>query len=286
MDFVLQTPLPSGATAYAIYLMNGGLYTQEFVPPAGARPKQLLTSNVTALEFAGNSEWSRIRVRHVDDEFSERIRHRHAQSGHSHGGIAMTPPPASRSGQILMIAVMVLLILLVSVPAIIFMNQHATLHGVSSQRRLQGRTIAEAGVANAIQQLTTNVTTFGWPWPPAQAQLNTLGFNGLTNFQSSQGGGYYTITCTPGPVPGLLLPYQLEIAGSAREVSQEYLRSHTRKFDIGHREPAYGRRQTGHRSGLLSRPGYGSSPRGRPYGDSECTGHSVYRYGRSHPTPL
>jgi prepilin-type N-terminal cleavage/methylation domain-containing protein len=60
-DFVLQSPLPSGATAYAIYLNNGTAYTQEFpTTPAGqgcpgAQTCKILATNVTELVFGGNS---------------------------------------------------------------------------------------------------------------------------------------------------------------------------------------------------------------------------------------
>jgi len=104
-----------------------------------------------------------------------------------------------REGQALLIAVMVLLLLLISIPAIIFMNQHATLHGVTSQKRLMGRTIAEEGVAFAIQQLTSQGSLVCTP---------ALNFDGIHPFPSSQKGGYFTVLCTQGPVAGLLQTYQ------------------------------------------------------------------------------
>jgi len=57
VDFVLQSPLTSGATAYAVYLVNGYVYGQEFVPPGpqGAQPPHLLASNVTGLTFTTDS---------------------------------------------------------------------------------------------------------------------------------------------------------------------------------------------------------------------------------------
>jgi len=48
-DFVLQTPLPSGATAYAIYQAGGKIYTLEY-PPGNAA--QAIASNVTGLIFS------------------------------------------------------------------------------------------------------------------------------------------------------------------------------------------------------------------------------------------
>ena len=56
VDFVLQTPLPSGATAYAIYLDNTTniAYTEEFIPGSPPKPRAL-ASNVTSLMFTGVS---------------------------------------------------------------------------------------------------------------------------------------------------------------------------------------------------------------------------------------
>jgi len=61
VDFVLQTALPSGATAYTIFLDGGMIFTQEFAlsppaPTAGAQPRRTLASNVVGLMFAGSSQ--------------------------------------------------------------------------------------------------------------------------------------------------------------------------------------------------------------------------------------
>jgi hypothetical protein len=54
VDFVLNTPLPSGATAYAIYLNRNQVYTLEYPPgqPLGAKA---IASNVTGLNFTGST---------------------------------------------------------------------------------------------------------------------------------------------------------------------------------------------------------------------------------------
>jgi prepilin-type N-terminal cleavage/methylation domain-containing protein len=52
VDFVLQTPLPSGATAYAIYLQNEKVYTLEY--PDGQNPRPI-AENVTGLMFTGDA---------------------------------------------------------------------------------------------------------------------------------------------------------------------------------------------------------------------------------------
>jgi hypothetical protein len=55
VDFVLHSTLPSGATAYAIYLANRGIFTQEFNPNlGGAQAPRQLVSNATSLMFTGD----------------------------------------------------------------------------------------------------------------------------------------------------------------------------------------------------------------------------------------
>jgi Tfp pilus assembly protein PilE len=54
IDFVLQQALPSGATAYAIYLEDKNVVAVEF--PPGVASKRIWASNVTGLMFTGDSE--------------------------------------------------------------------------------------------------------------------------------------------------------------------------------------------------------------------------------------
>jgi prepilin-type N-terminal cleavage/methylation domain-containing protein len=55
IDFALERPLTSGATAYAVFLSSGSVFDQEFVPPGGAAGLHVLANNVTALSFTGDS---------------------------------------------------------------------------------------------------------------------------------------------------------------------------------------------------------------------------------------
>ena len=71
----------------------------------------------------------------------------------------MTPPfqgPRARSGQILLIGVLIFVVLLISVPIVIFVNNILSRHGTQAQQKLKGRAIAEEGVAYAIQQLSSS----------------------------------------------------------------------------------------------------------------------------------
>jgi hypothetical protein len=79
------------------------------------------------------------------------------------------------------------LALLVTIPVIIFTNQHSTTHGVQSQKRLKARSVAEEGIAFAIQQMTAN------------GNLNCpTNFNGTTPLQSAQG-NTFTLNCAIAP---------------------------------------------------------------------------------------
>jgi prepilin-type N-terminal cleavage/methylation domain-containing protein len=51
IDFMLYTPLASGATSYAIFLSSGIVYTQEFGPPTGSRTPRPIARNVSSLMF-------------------------------------------------------------------------------------------------------------------------------------------------------------------------------------------------------------------------------------------
>ena len=117
---------------------------------------------------------------------------------------------ANRSGQVLLIGVLLILLLLVSIPAIIFMNQAGGRHGVTAQKRLRGRAIAEEGIAYAIQQLSVpGDPVLGTPppnWPPLNGGACPIIWNN-TSFLSAQGKGSFTLQC----VAGQPFPYQVTV---------------------------------------------------------------------------
>ena len=119
----------------------------------------------------------------------------------------------NRSGQALMIGVMLVLMLIIAVPAIIFLNQHSTFHGVESQKRLKARAVAEAGIAYAIQQLSQQSAVVGnpppnWPYLGGAPGLPTTGT--FTSIQEVSFTVTYTSTSLILPVPGLQ-NYQVKI---------------------------------------------------------------------------
>jgi hypothetical protein len=125
----------------------------------------------------------------------------------------------SSSGQVLIIAVMVLLMLLIAIPAVIFLNESATSHSVNVQKKIKGRAMAEEGVSYAIQQMSLNSPN---NWPPLGGAC-PANFNGATLFPSSQGSGYFTLQCIPGPTTDVLnnsiLGYQVVIYSVPRDAS-------------------------------------------------------------------
>jgi Tfp pilus assembly protein PilV len=56
IDFAFQTPLPSGATAYQMYLSNGAIYGVEKNPSGGVQPAKVLASHVANLTFTGDTQ--------------------------------------------------------------------------------------------------------------------------------------------------------------------------------------------------------------------------------------
>src|SRR6266403_598241 len=94
---------------------------------------------------------------------------------------------SGRSGQTLLLAVLIGAILLISIPVIIFLNQINAMHQVSSQKRAKARTIAEAGIAYAARKLSANQAT----WTAALAN----------SFNGTQPGTLATDCNTGTPVP-------------------------------------------------------------------------------------
>src|ERR1035438_3628987 len=62
------------------------------------------------------------------------------------------------SGQALLIVVFIMLILLISVPIVVFLNQTVTQHQFQSNQRIKGRAIAEEGISYATQQISATLT--------------------------------------------------------------------------------------------------------------------------------
>jgi len=64
----------------------------------------------------------------------------------------------SESGQALLIAVGIFLVLIISIPVIIFVSQTGISHQTRSQRQAEGRAVAEDGIAYAAQCFAANQT--------------------------------------------------------------------------------------------------------------------------------
>jgi hypothetical protein len=109
-------------------------------------------------------------------------------------------------GQMLIVAVLLFLVILLAVPIMVFINRHATLHGIFSLKNWKGRSVAEAGIAYGLQQLSkpgTGPTSLpNWPFLGG-----TLPANGQV---ASAEGGIFSISYSAPPATGLQ-PYQVGI---------------------------------------------------------------------------
>src|SRR6185312_9194030 len=102
------------------------------------------------------------------------------------------------SGQSLLISVLILVFLLASIPAIIFLLQTTTKHSVMSLTRKYARDLAGQGVSYAMQQLSSAFILPGdggpppsCPAPPSyRSYIVNTGRYTVTN-------GSYTISCAP-----------------------------------------------------------------------------------------
>ena len=142
-DFVLQTPLPSGAmrasryfsildntTEYRLY---GGIHTRlsPKTPCVGLQRTSLMFTGVSSDPGIVSVTYDLDAARDVLNDPTRRLHVDPAQPNGSYGGVSV-----NRSGQALMIGVMLVLMLIIAVPAIIFLNQHSTFHGVESLKYL------------------------------------------------------------------------------------------------------------------------------------------------------
>src|SRR5262245_53660403 len=99
----------------------------------------------------------------------------------------------NRSGQALMIGVLLLAVLLVAVPSIILFNRLSTESSARSQRRLNARAIAEEGIASA----KTRIMAAAAPNLACTNPAYDPYFNG--SFVFSSAAGKYTVSCFAGP---------------------------------------------------------------------------------------
>jgi hypothetical protein len=113
------------------------------------------------------------------------------------------------NGQMLILAILILGILVVAIPAIIFINKTLLQHGAISQKRMKGRTVAEEGIAFGIQQLTQFWPYLSSNWPYAGGPQ--VGIPAAATLTSAEG-SLYTVTYTSTTVSTTTLQsYQVQI---------------------------------------------------------------------------
>ncbi len=157
-----------------------------------------------------------------------------------------------QSGQTLLIAVMIGMILLISIPVIVFLTQVGSRHQMASPKRTKGRAIAEAGMSYATQQLSQSSMTwvaalnnsFDGTWPTGGALATDCNTGAL--IPSPSGGGFFKLTCSVDSEANLgLQPYQVSVlsvaylqdqstgtASTAERAIQAYLSERTLGVDL------------------------------------------------------
>ncbi len=133
-----------------------------------------------------------------------------------------------RSGQTLLIIVFIGLILLISIPVVVYLNQIGSLHQVASQKRTKGRAIAEEGISFATLELSSSTAQWqnaliGNFQAPAATDCNT------NLFVPSPSGGQFRLFCSTGTAgnPGLQ-PYQVAVRAVAYLPDRQGLQTPTR----------------------------------------------------------
>src|SRR4051812_37504059 len=96
----------------------------------------------------------------------------------------------SKGGQALMIGVFMMLLLFLTIPMVIFLNQSGGLHQMSSVKRAKAFALSEGGVTDAIQRLSTPAT-----W---SANLAAASGCSIAGAYTSPNGGSYTLECSTG----------------------------------------------------------------------------------------
>jgi hypothetical protein len=115
----------------------------------------------------------------------------------------------NESGQLVIVAVFVVIALIMSIVVVVFLNQTQSQFGVANQKRQKAHNLTQAGLSYAILTLAASSTT----WTNALNASFPLEFTdpGGTPHQYAPPGGageYYTIQCSTG---GALAKYQLQI---------------------------------------------------------------------------
>src|SRR5438552_1996289 len=96
----------------------------------------------------------------------------------------------NRSGQTLLIAVLIVIVLLLSIPVVVLLSQIGSRHQIASQKRMKGRAIAEEGIAYATQVLSASQLTWNnallagtFPNPPCNSGINIPSASGEGEFR-------------------------------------------------------------------------------------------------------
>lgn len=108
------------------------------------------------------------------------------------------------SGQVLLLAIFIVLLLVISIPGVVYLNQVSGYFGVQLSKRQKAQPVAEEGIAYAIHSLSVNQST----WTAALNGTFPPDFDGIQVSTGSKG-GRFTIQCSTGGIG--LAPYQVRV---------------------------------------------------------------------------
>src|SRR5579862_5188590 len=149
------------------------------------------------------------------------------------------------SGQILLLEVLIGLVFVIGVTTVVFLNQVGTWHRSANTQRMQARSVAQEGIAYAIQELSASANT----WNAALSGVYHGTFNGLPvvtdcntgNVVSGPAGGRFKLSCGVGAAtyPNLQ-PYEVAVtvvasipAGNGTDTPTRALRAYLSQRTLG-----------------------------------------------------
>jgi hypothetical protein len=119
----------------------------------------------------------------------------------------------SESGQALLIAMGILLILFVSIPIIIFVNMSGISHQTRTQRQEEGRAIAQEGISYAAQYFAANQPA--WQTAAETGNFSSVFTGSGCNSLNVVPGTHFKLTCSDSTTNSQLQPYQVQVIATA-----------------------------------------------------------------------
>jgi hypothetical protein len=119
---------------------------------------------------------------------------------------------SQKSGQILLLGLLLVMMMVLSLAVVVFLNQMGTLHQTASAQRIKAESIAREGIAYATQQLSRDAAT----WQNALKGIFTGTDCNTGNVVLSPSGGRFKLSCSNDTTANPnLQPYQVAVTAVA-----------------------------------------------------------------------